>query len=46
MKTLFSILLGAAGGFIATCFKSDPALLGVYSICFGYLLGRLADGYL
>jgi hypothetical protein len=38
MKTLFSILLGAAGGFIATYFKSDPALL--FKLSTGLLTAR------
>ncbi|WCX68703.1 hypothetical protein [Salmonella phage GSW6] len=44
MKAVFALLLGGIGGYIATCFKYDPTLLGVYSICFGYLLGRLTNG--
>lgn len=46
MKSVIIIALAMAGGFIATLFKNDPILLGIFMLLSGYLIGRLSNGYL
>lgn len=42
MKSVI-IILAMVGGFIATLFKNDPLLLGIFMLLSGYLIGRLTN---